>query len=66
MPLRDLARVGAAPGPERLPAYASIPTLSEPAAYADEMARRLEEGYTAAKVHAWGEPRRDLDDARRA
>ena len=43
-----------------LPAYASIPTLSDPQAYADELARLTQEGYTAAKIHAWGEPERDL------
>jgi L-alanine-DL-glutamate epimerase-like enolase superfamily enzyme len=51
---------------ERLPAYASLPTLASPAAYADEVARYLAEGYTAFKIHAWGEADRDLDAIRAA
>jgi L-alanine-DL-glutamate epimerase-like enolase superfamily enzyme len=66
-PLRDLVRgPEVASGSERLPAYASIPTLAEPAAYADELARHREDGFRAAKVHAWGEPRRDLAAMRAA
>jgi L-alanine-DL-glutamate epimerase-like enolase superfamily enzyme len=46
---------------DRLPAYASLPTLGSPEAYADEVVRRRAEGYTAVKIHAWGEPDRDLE-----
>jgi L-alanine-DL-glutamate epimerase-like enolase superfamily enzyme len=66
-PLVDLLRgSGSVPGPERLPAYASIPTLADPAAYADAMTRHREEGFRAAKVHAWGDARRDLEAMRAA
>jgi L-alanine-DL-glutamate epimerase-like enolase superfamily enzyme len=61
--LRDTAASG---GRDRLPAYASIPTLADPAAYADAVAGHREEGFRAAKVHAWGEPRRDLEAMRAA
>ena len=53
-------------GVERLPAYASLPTLGRPEAYADEVVRRRAEGYTAAKIHAWGDPDRDLEAVRAA
>lgn len=51
---------------DRLPAYASLPTLESPSAYADEIVRRRGEGYAAAKIHAWGEPDRDLEAIRAA
>lgn len=60
-PLRDLlASFADRPGPPALPAYASIPTLADPRAYADELSRLREQGYGAAKIHAWGDPDRDL------
>ena len=43
-----------------LPAYASVPTLANPEAYADELARLIDAGYPAAKIHAWGDPERDV------
>lgn len=55
---------GGAPG--RLPAYASLPTLAGPAAYAADVERYLAEGYTAFKIHAWGDAERDLDAIRAA
>ena len=51
-------------GPDRLPAYASLPTLEAPTAYGEEVARRRAEGYAAMKIHAWGEPDRDLEAVR--
>jgi L-alanine-DL-glutamate epimerase-like enolase superfamily enzyme len=54
------------PGPDRLSAYASLPTLEDPRAYADEVIRRRAEGYAAAKIHAWGDPDRDLEAVRAA
>ena len=51
---------------DRLVAYASLPTLESPAAYADEVGRRRAEGYTAVKIHAWGDPDRDLEAIRAA
>jgi L-alanine-DL-glutamate epimerase-like enolase superfamily enzyme len=59
-PLRDLVLETGSRGPERLPAYASVPTLTDPAAYADEVARHRAAGYRAAKIHAWGARERDL------
>ena len=51
---------------DRLPAYASLPTLASPAAYADDVGRYLAEGYTAFKIHAWGDAERDLEAIRAA
>jgi L-alanine-DL-glutamate epimerase-like enolase superfamily enzyme len=66
-PLRELVTdLDGREGIDRLPAYASIPTLADPAAYADALARHRDEGYPAAKIHAWGEPRRDLSAMRAA
>ncbi len=64
VPLRQLIAPGA--GPDRLPSYASLPTLADPRAYADGVSRYLEEGYRAFKIHAWGVPDRDLDAIRAA
>jgi L-alanine-DL-glutamate epimerase-like enolase superfamily enzyme len=50
----------------RLPAYASLPTLASPAAYAEDVDRYVAEGYTAFKIHAWGDADRDLDAIRAA
>jgi L-alanine-DL-glutamate epimerase-like enolase superfamily enzyme len=66
LPLRDLVTGAGGAGPDRLPAYASVPTLADAPAYADALARHREDGYTAAKVHAWGEPARDLAAMRAA
>ena len=52
--------------PTRLPAYASLPTRESPAAYADDVRRYLAEGYTAFKIHAWGDAERDLEAIRAA
>jgi len=65
--LRDLI----APRPagnavDRLPAYASLPTLANPAAYTEDVVRSLAEGYTAIKIHAWGDADRDLEAIRAA
>ena len=67
VPLRELIapRTGrGSSGPA--PAYASLPTLASPAAYADDVARYLAEGYTAFKLHAWGDAEQDLDAIRAA
>jgi L-alanine-DL-glutamate epimerase-like enolase superfamily enzyme len=67
VPLHELiAPRPAGSAPERLPAYASLPTLEGPAAYADDVERYLAEGYTAFKIHAWGDAERDLDAIRAA
>ena len=67
VPLHELiARRPAGAVPERLPAYASLPTLASPAAYAEDVARYRAEGYTAFKIHAWGDAERDLDAIRAA
>ncbi len=59
VPLRELiAPRPAEVTPNRLPAYASLHTLASPAAYADDVARYLAEGYTAFKLHAWGDAER--------
>jgi L-alanine-DL-glutamate epimerase-like enolase superfamily enzyme len=52
--------------PERLPAYASLPTLASPASYAEDVERYTAEGYTAFKIHAWGDAERDLEAIRAA
>ena len=52
--------------PERLRAYASLPTLASPGAYADDVQRYLAEGYTAFRLHAWGNEERDLEAIRAA
>jgi L-alanine-DL-glutamate epimerase-like enolase superfamily enzyme len=44
----------------RLPAYASVELFDEIPAYLDALARLTDRGFTAAKVHAWGEPDRDI------
>jgi L-alanine-DL-glutamate epimerase-like enolase superfamily enzyme len=44
-----------------LPAYASIELFDDPGAYLDAITRLTSRGFTAAKVHAWGEPTRDID-----
>ena len=67
VPLHELiAPRPAGAAPDRLPAYASLPTLASPAAYAEDVARYLAEGYTAFKIHAWGDAERDLDAIRAA
>ena len=58
VPLHRLLNPDGARG--HLPAYASLPTLPSPAAYAAEIARLKDGGYTAAKIHAWGDPDRDI------
>ncbi len=55
-----------AAGRPRLPAYASLPTLESPQAYAEDLIRLAGQGYTAAKIHAWGDPDRDLAAIRTA
>ena len=52
--------------PERLPAYASLPTLASPAAYAEDVARYRPRATRAFKIHAWGDAERDLDAIRAA
>jgi L-alanine-DL-glutamate epimerase-like enolase superfamily enzyme len=67
VPLHQLIAPRAADAtPVRLPAYASLPTLASPAAYTDDVQRYLAEGYTAFKIHAWGDAERDLDAIRAA
>ena len=67
VPLHELiAPRPAGAAPDRLPAYASLPTLASPAAYADDVERYLAEGYTAFKIHAWGDAERDLEAIRAA
>jgi L-alanine-DL-glutamate epimerase-like enolase superfamily enzyme len=42
-----------------LPAYASVPTFHDADAYLDAAEAYVAQGFTAIKVHAWGEPSRD-------
>jgi L-alanine-DL-glutamate epimerase-like enolase superfamily enzyme len=42
-----------------LPAYASVPTFDDADAYLDAAEAYVAQGFTAVKVHAWGEPSRD-------
>jgi len=44
---------------ESIPAYASTVTYDSVAEYLDVADQCLERGFTAIKLHAWGDPRRD-------
>ena len=43
-----------------IPAYASLTTMDTAEDYLAVVARAREDGLTAVKVHAWGEPERDI------
>lgn len=45
---------------DRIPAYASLTTMDTTAEYLATVARARGDGLTAVKVHAWGEPERDI------
>lgn len=45
----------------RVRAYASTTTLDSVDAYSDLALRMVQEGYTAIKLHCWGDPKRDLE-----
>jgi L-alanine-DL-glutamate epimerase-like enolase superfamily enzyme len=45
---------------ESIPAYASLTTMATEADYLSTVARAREDGLTAVKVHAWGDPGRDI------
>ena len=45
--------------PAPVPAYASVELFDDEAAYVDALERWCEVGFTAAKIHAWGDPARD-------
>jgi L-alanine-DL-glutamate epimerase-like enolase superfamily enzyme len=42
-------------------AYASTTTLESVQAYVDQAKGLIDEGYTAIKLHCWGDPKRDLE-----
>ena len=44
-----------------LPSYASVPTLGDDRSYLGAIEDLVERGFTAIKVHAWGDPSRDAD-----
>ncbi len=46
--------------PAPLPAYASVELFDSPEAYVDALERLTTRGFTAAKIHAWGDPARDI------
>jgi L-alanine-DL-glutamate epimerase-like enolase superfamily enzyme len=54
-------RLGGDAAKTSLPAYASVPTFDDEAAYMDAVEDYVGRGFTAVKVHAWGEPSRDAD-----
>lgn len=43
-----------------VPAYASLPTMADEQTYADTVARAVESGYRAVKVHAFGDVAKDI------
>jgi L-alanine-DL-glutamate epimerase-like enolase superfamily enzyme len=45
---------------EQIPAYASLTTMATEDEYVATVARACDEGLGAVKVHAWGEPQRDI------
>jgi L-alanine-DL-glutamate epimerase-like enolase superfamily enzyme len=50
----------------RVPAYASTLTLSSVEAYASLANELKERGFKAIKLHAWGDPKRDMEACRAA
>jgi len=50
---------------ERIPAYASLTTMATEDDYLATVAHACEDGLGAVKVHAWGEPERDIALLRR-
>jgi L-alanine-DL-glutamate epimerase-like enolase superfamily enzyme len=44
-----------------LPAYASVPTFGDTGAYMDAIEGYVQQGFTAVKLHSWGDPSRDAD-----
>jgi L-alanine-DL-glutamate epimerase-like enolase superfamily enzyme len=44
-----------------LPGYASVPTFGDAGAYVDAIEGYIQQGFTAVKLHAWGDPSRDAD-----
>lgn len=55
-----LCRLLAPSARARIPAYASLTTMDTDQDYAATVARAREDGLAAVKVHAWGEPERDI------
>ena len=51
--------LGGAPDAATLPTYASVPLLLDVGAYLAEVDDLTQAGYTAIKLHAWGDPERD-------
>ena len=51
--------LGGAPDTAALPSYASVPLLLDEGAYLAEIDDLTQAGYTAIKLHAWGDPERD-------
>jgi len=46
--------------PAPLPAYASVELFDTPAEYVEALERWTARGFSAAKIHAWGDPARDV------
>jgi len=53
--------LGGAPDARSLPSYASIPLMEDEAAYLSTIEELMASGFTAVKLHTWGEPSRDAD-----
>ncbi len=51
--------LGGAPDAAALPSYASVPLLLDEEAYLAAIDDLTQAGYTAVKLHAWGDPERD-------
>jgi L-alanine-DL-glutamate epimerase-like enolase superfamily enzyme len=51
--------LGGSPDARSLPSYASVPLLDDEPAYLTYLDELLAAGFTAVKLHAWGEPSRD-------
>jgi L-alanine-DL-glutamate epimerase-like enolase superfamily enzyme len=55
-----LAAFLGADDPAPLPAYASVELFDDPAAYVEALEPLIARGFRAAKIHAWGDPARDV------
>jgi L-alanine-DL-glutamate epimerase-like enolase superfamily enzyme len=55
-----LARFLGVEDPQPVPAYASVELFDTVEEYLESLEILVAEGFTAAKVHAWGEPERDV------
>jgi L-alanine-DL-glutamate epimerase-like enolase superfamily enzyme len=62
-PMRDI--LGGEPGATTLPSYASVPLLGDEDAYLSSIESLVDVGFTAVKLHAWGDPERDAALVRR-